>query len=264
MKKVVIALLVLVAAVTIVAWPTWNGAPEPAYQGWIEADLVFVGPDEAGRIVTLSVREGDHVDERAPLFTLDDDLQQADVNQVKAQVTNARQTLDRAQTLVKSNAGTQRAVDDAEMTMRTAEARLNSAQTRLARRQVFSPVTGSVQQIYFRQGELAGAGRPVVALLPPANIKVRFFVPEARLPEIAIGETVRIKCDGCAAEIAARVTFMSRTAEYTPPVIYSSEERAKLVFMIEARPTEPDRLRVGQPVSVALGAGEPREARAKR
>jgi HlyD family secretion protein len=260
-KKIVIALVVLIAAVSVVALPTWNDTDEAAYQGWIEADFVFVGPDEAGRVVTLSVREGDHVEERARLFTLDDDLQQAEVNQVRAQVTNARQTLDRAQQLAKVNAGTQRAVDDAEMTMRTAEARLNSAQTRLTRRKVFSPVSGTVQQVYFRQGEVAAAGRPVVALLPPANIKVRFFVPEGRLPEIAIGETVRIKCDGCPAEIAARVSFISRTAEYTPPVIYSSEERSKLVFMVEARPAESDRLRVGQPVSVALGASQAREAK---
>jgi HlyD family secretion protein len=261
MKKVVIALLVLTLAITIVAWPSWNGSREPIYQGWIEADLVFVSPDESGRIVTLSVREGDRVAQGDALFTLDDDLQQADVNQVRAQVDNAQHQLDRARQLLKANAGTQRAFDDAEMTLRTAEARLNSAQTRLKRRNQFSPVSGTVQQIYFREGEMAGAGRPVVALLPPANIKVRFFVPEAKLPEIAIGETVRIKCDGCAAEIVARVTFISRTAEYTPPVIYSSEERSKLVFMIEARPGEPDRLRVGQPVSVALGEAQARQAK---
>jgi HlyD family secretion protein len=260
-KRVVVALLVLIAAVTVVAWPSWHGSHERTYQGWIEADLVFVSPDEPGRIVTLSVREGDHVDVRAPLFTLDDDLQQADVNEVKAQMTNAQYTVDRARQLLKANAGTQRAFDDAEMTLRTAEARLNAAQTRLLRRKVFSPVAGSVQQVYFRQGEMAGAGRPVVALLPPENVKVRFFVPEASLPHIALGDTVRIKCDGCPAEIAARVSFISRTVEYTPPVIYSLDERSKLVFMIEARPSAPERLRVGQPVSVALGAQEAREAK---
>jgi HlyD family secretion protein len=169
-----------------------------------------------------------------------------------AQVTNARQALDRAQQLLKSAAGTQRAYDDAEAALRTAEARLNSAQTRLVRRKVFSPVAGTVQQLYFRQGEMVAAGRPVLALLPPANLKVRFFVPEARLPHIAIGDAVKIRCDGCGSELDARVSFISRTAEYTPPVIFSLEERSKLVFLIEARPERTDKLRVGQPVSVAL------------
>ena len=70
---------------------------------------------------------------------------------------------------------------------------------------------------------------------------------------------MHVRCDGCVGEVTARVSFISRTAEYTPPVIYSTEERSKLVFLIEARPDEAERLRVGQPVSVALG---PQEARA--
>ena len=250
--RALVAILGVAAAAAVLALPSCNSSYDETFQGWVEADLIFVSPDEAGRIEILSVREGDTVELRAPLFTLDDELQKADVNQVTAQVTNARQTLERAQALLKTAAGTQRAADDAEMTLRTADARLNSAQTRLARRKVFSPVAGTVQQVYFRQGEMVAAGRPVVSILPPANIKVRFFVPEAKLPHIAIGDNVKIRCDGCAGETDARVSFISRTAEYTPPVIYSLDERSKLVFMIEARPQRGgEKLRVGQPVSVA-------------
>ena len=96
------------------------------------------------------------------------------------------------------------------------------------------------------------AGKPVLALLPPGNLKVRFFVSEALLPQIKIGETVTITCDGCAADLAAKVSFIARQSEFTPPVIYSLDERSKLVFLIEARPERPEALRVGQPVSVAL------------
>jgi HlyD family secretion protein len=113
-------------------------------------------------------------------------------------------------------------------------------------------VTGSVEQVYFRVGEMVGAGKPVVALLPPANLKLRFFVGEAVLPHIKLGDTVKVQCDGCANDLTANVSFISRSSEFTPPVIYSNEERSKLVFMIEARPQRPDQLRVGQPVSVAL------------
>ncbi|MGH8733464.1 MAG: HlyD family secretion protein, partial [Burkholderiales bacterium] len=135
--------------------------------------------------------------------------------------------------------------------------RLNSAQTRLTRRKMFSPVTGSVQQIYYRVGELVPAGKPIVALLPPANLKVRFFVNEAMLPKLSIGESVTISCDGCDKGLIAKISFIARSSEFTPPVIYSMDERSKLVFLIEARPEErPERLRVGQPVSVALGRAE--------
>ena len=253
MRRVIGVLLALAALTAVLVLPSWNRNDDEVFQGWVEGDFIFVSPDETGRVDTLSVREGDKVEPRVPLFTLDDDLQKADVNQVTAQVTNARQTLDRAQALLKTAAGTQRAVDDAEMTLRSAEARFNSAQTRLVRRKVFSPVAGTVQQIYFRQGEMVAAGRPVLSILPPANVKIRFFVPQAKLPQIAIGETVRVRCDGCDGDLDARVSFISRSAEFTPPVIYSTEERSKLVFMIEARPPQGgDRFRVGQPVSVEL------------
>jgi HlyD family secretion protein len=225
---------------------------DPAFQGWIEADLIFVSPDEVGRVQTLSVREGDQVETGAPLFTVDDDLQKADLQMQEAALKNAQQAYDRARDLFKTQAGTQKTLEDAEATLRTAQARLVSSQTRLDRRKVASPVSGSVEQIYFRVGEMVPAGKPVVALLPPENLKVRFFVDEATLPHIKLGDTVKVTCDGCAADLTASVSFMSRSSEFTPPVIYSTEERTKLVFMIEARPQHPDRLRVGQPVSVAL------------
>ena len=239
----------LLAAVLMLAG--CNRSAEGVYQGWVEADLVFVGPDETGRIETLSVREGDTVAGGAPLFTLDADLQQADVQQNQATLANAKQAFDRAQQLLKSGSGTQKAFDDAQAALREIEAKLNSSQTRLARRKVFSPATGTIQQVYYRPGEMVAASRPVLSLLPPGNMKVRFFVPEAELPKFAYGGTVRIACDGCADDIRARISFIAKSAEFTPPVIYSLEERAKLVFLIEARTETPEKLRVGQPVSVS-------------
>ncbi|NVO13649.1 MAG: efflux RND transporter periplasmic adaptor subunit [Rhodoplanes sp.] len=224
------------------------------YQGWVEANLIFVGPDEAGRVENLSVREGDRVEAKAPLFTIDDALQRADVNMFEAQLENAQQAFDRAKTLLKTQTGTQKTYDDAEAALRTAKARLATAKTHLDRRVLASPVTGTVQQIYFRSGEMVSAGKPVLAILPPGNLKVRFFVPQETLPRIAYGDTVRVRCDGCAADITAKVSFMARSAEFTPPVIYSLQERDKLVFLIEALPDKPEALRVGQPVDIGLGA----------
>jgi HlyD family secretion protein len=249
------AVLALLAALAVLVVPGCDHATEQAFQGWVEAELIFVGPDEAGRVETLDVRQGDPVELRQKLFTLDTELQAADVAMQEAAVTNAKQAYDRAQALLSKQAGTQRTLEEAEAALRTAQARLNSAQTRLARRKVFSPVAGSVQQIYYRGGELVPAGKPIVALLPPSNLKVRFFVNEATLPTLNFGDAVTVTCDGCDPGIVARISFISRTSEFTPPVIYSVEERSKLVFMIEARPERPEQLRVGQPVSVVLGRG---------
>ena len=160
-------------AVAALALAGCGGSRDSGFQGWVEADLIFVGPDEVGRVETLAVREGDGIAQGAPLFSVDPQLQEADLAMAQASLTNARQAFERAQALLKTAAGTQRTVDDAEAALRTAEARVASAQTRLTRRKVSSPVTGSVQQIYYRPGEVVSAGRPVVALLPPGNIKVR-------------------------------------------------------------------------------------------
>ncbi|MEP7031632.1 MAG: efflux RND transporter periplasmic adaptor subunit [Pseudolabrys sp.] len=243
-----------IAALTIMslALAACDKTADRTLQGWVEAEMVFVSPDEQGRVEALKVREGDRVEKGAPLFTVDDDLQAADVTIKKAAVASAQQGFDRAKELLKSAAGTQKNFDDAEAALRQADANLAWSQTRLARRLAKSPADGTIQQVYYRPGETVPAGRPVVALLPPGNLKIRFFAPQAELPEIKFGDTVTVTCDGCDKGLAAKVSYIARSAEYTPPVIYSQDERAKLVFLIEARPDQPEKFRVGQPVSVAL------------
>jgi HlyD family secretion protein len=221
-------------------------------QGWVEADFVYVGPDEAGRVETLSVREGDRVAKGQALFAVDDDLQKADVAVRKATVNNAQQSFDRASELLKAASGTQKNYEDTESALRQAQANLAWSQTRLARRAAFSPAEGIIHQIYYRPGENVQPGRPVIALLPPANLKIRFFAPETKLPRLKIGDTITVTCDGCDKDLKATVSFIARSAEYTPPVIYSLQERSKLVFLLEARPLQPEKFRVGQPVSVVM------------
>ena len=288
-------------------------------QGWVEADFVFVGPDEAGRVETLAVREGDQVAAGAPLFAVDADLQhgrrahrrragrrgaraaraagsrrssarrrsrccrrrsgapnprlglstaelerqqslaakgiaaQAQLDIARANSNRDKAALEevRRQITVAQLSSREEDIAAARQSLAAAQARQTASETKLARRKLSSPVSGAVQQVYYRPGEMVPAGRPVLSILPPGNIKLRFFVAQALLPKIALGDTVEVSCDGCT-PLTARVSFIARAAEYTPPVIYSLEERNKLVFMIEARPEKPDGLRVGQPVQVAL------------
>ena len=234
-----------------------NDRRDPGFQGWVEADMIFVSPDESGRVTRLLVREGDQVKVGDQLYSVDDDLQQADLNQNKATLANAQQTYDRAASLSRTGSGTQANLDSAVSALRVAEARVNTSETRLARRKGFAPVAGTIQQIYFREGEMVPERRPVLSIMPPGNMKIRFFVPETELPKLAIGDEVRVTCDNCSADLTAKIYFIATTAEYTPPVIYSLDERNKLVYLIQAPPSRPDALRVGQPVSVYLNAPVP-------
>lgn len=248
----------MAAFVAILALVGCDSSSDRVMQGWVEAELIFVSPDEQGRVETLRVREGDQVKKGDVLFTVDDDLQKADVVVRNTAVINARQSFDRAKELLKSAAGTQKTYDDAEAALRQAKANLEWSQTRLGRRNAYSPGDSTVEQIYYRPGETVPAGRPVVALLPPGNLKIRFFAPQAILPEVKYGQSIEISCDGCEKGLTAKVSFIARSAEFTPPVIYSLEERAKLVFLIEARPEHPEKFRVGQPVTVTLPRESPK------
>jgi HlyD family secretion protein len=137
-----------------------------------------------------------------------------------------------------------------------AAARAVSSQSdwRLDQKRVFATQGGLVVDTLYREGEWVAAGSPVVRLLPPQNLKVRFFVPQAVAGALKPGRNVVLHCDGCDADVPATVSYIAAEPEYTPPVIYSNETRAKLVFMVEARPASDtvQRLRPGQPVAVTL------------
>jgi HlyD family secretion protein len=290
---------------------------DATWQGWIEADMVFLGPDDSGRIVALAPSEGQEVKAGDFLFAIDSSLQNADVEAAKAAVAQStarlsrvqnaqqrpeevaiieatqrqaraaldfstaelervrqlqsrgnatRQQLDQAQSNYDRDRATvensARQIDVARMSGRIedidlsraaidqAKAQLTNAEARLARTKVTSPAAGRIEEVYFRAGEIVPPGRPVVSLLPPGNMKVRFFVPEPSLARMKIDAPIVVTCDGCASGLTARVSFVSHQSEFTPPVIYSLEERRKLVFKIEARLDKPELFRVGQPVTV--------------
>ncbi len=147
-------------------------------------------------------------------------------------------------------------IEAADANVRAQEATLARAEWDLSQKSQFAPQAGVVFDTLYRQGDWVAAGRPVVALLPPQNIKVRAFVPEPMLGSIHLGESVKVKVDGLPEPVTGKVSFISPKVEFTPPVIYSQETRAKLVFMIEVifDPKIAEKLHAGQPVDVQFGS----------
>ncbi len=142
----------------------------------------------------------------------------------------------------------------AQAVVESQRAALDKAKWAFDQKQQFAPADAAVHDTLYRQGEFVAPGNPVVVLLPPGNLKVRFFVPQEKLAQIKVGGTVSIKPDGAAHPLSATVNYISTQAEYTPPVIFSRETRANLVFMIEAKFSAADaaEFRPGQPVDVEL------------
>jgi HlyD family secretion protein len=143
----------------------------------------------------------------------------------------------------------------AEADVRALEAALSQAQWQLDQRSQAASQAGLVFDTLYREGEWVPAGRPIVALLPPASIKVRAFVPETRVGALHPGGPARVFVDGVPKPFVGRISFISPQAEYTPPVIFSQESRSKLLFMIELTfdPKVAANLHPGQPVDVEFG-----------
>jgi HlyD family secretion protein len=176
------------------------------------------------------------------------DQQRADLASSVARVEAANAKLEQ----MRSPTGRQYEIAAQNAMVEQARAALAQAEWRLDQRHVVAPTGAQVSDTYARPGETINAGVPVISLLPPQNILVRFFVPETELASVHIGETLAIGCDGCAPGLTATVSFIAPQPEYTPPVIYSESNRDKLVYLIEAHPP-PDqavRFKPGQPVDV--------------
>jgi HlyD family secretion protein len=185
---------------------------------------------------------------------------QGDVS--KAALDNAQMALSRDQATL---AEAKRQVDAALLTGRTQEIQgagaalrqareqLDQLDIRIARQKVTAPAAGVVQEVFFRPGEMVSAGQPVLSLLPPEGRKARFYVPQAQLARLKLGELVEVACDGCPQDLRARVFYVSGQEEFTPPVIFSDAEREKLVFKLEARMEGAAReLPVGLPLRIRI------------
>jgi len=182
------------------------------------------------------------------------DQRRADYKSAQAKAQHAEAALAQA----RAPMGREREIEAQRAAVAAGRAAVEMAEWRLAQRTVMAPVGGRVADVLAQPGETMAAGAPVVSILPPENIFVRFFVPETALSGLHRGDAVWFGCDGCQPGLAGTISFISPTAEYTPPVIYSESTRAKLVYRIEARP-RPEQAALfnpGQPIDVRpIGAG---------
>ena len=305
--------LTALAAVII---PGFGEPPEQVYNGYIEADYLYVAPSNSGRITAIDALEGQAVSAGEPLVKLEDDSQRAALHAAEANVAVARANLDNLMTgsrdaeieVIRASLANAEAeqhlaqitldrslqlsekglvppakVDNdrarlesanaqvaqlkaqlhvaelpargaqqlaAEAALDGARAELDRARSDLRNRVIVVPTSGLVDRIYFDVGEVAATGAPVVSIFQPDRLKVIFFVPEPQRADITVGEDLPISCDGCPDGLTASVSRLSPSPQHTPPILYSRDERARLVFRAEALISEAHGLLPGQPVTV--------------
>lgn len=242
-------------------------ARDQAAAALAEAKNRLTNLEKAGRQTEIAQAEADVADMRAARDRIATDLarnrqllrsgaatqqivqeQEADLESAEAHVRASEAKLQQIQ----DSTGREYEIAAQRAVAQEQQAALAQAQWRLDQRHVAAPAAAAVADTYAQPGEMIDAGTPVVELLPPGNILVRFFVPETALATIHRGERLSIGCDTCAKDLAATVTFIAPQPEYTPPVIYSESTRDKLVYLIEAHPdlAQATLLHPGQPVTV--------------
>jgi len=222
------------------------------FQGYVEGEFVYVASPLAGQLEILSVQRGQQVTTGQPLFALDETAEKAAREQIEAALVLSEAELARQEKLFRTGVAATQDLDRARSTRDQDKRRLTQTDWSFDQKKQAAPQSGLVYDTLFRQGEWIPAGKPVVVLLPPQNIKVRAFVPETRIGSIRYGDTAQVTVDGVKDPFLGKVSYISPRAEYTPPVIYSRESRAKLVFMVESvfDPGASANLHPGQPVDV--------------
>lgn len=140
--------------------------------------------------------------------------------------------------------------EKAAANLMAAKAELARAQTDLATRTIIAPVGGTVEQMFFDEGEVAQPGMPVLSLLPKDARVIRFFIPEPDRAAFAIGDQLLMECSGCPTGILVKLTYIDQQPQFTPPIIYSRDERSRLVYRAEAQPVLAISLFPGQPVTL--------------
>jgi len=213
---------------------------------------------------------------------------EASVRAANAQADEARRTLLRTHDLTKRGVMTQAQLDDAKTSLEVAEAAINqsmanlavgrlparpeeikaaenavksavaqldSARWHLTKRTIVAPAAGRITDVIRNPGDTAGPTAPVLTMLPDGAVKLKVYIPEAKFSAVQLGDLLSVRCDGCAVDLKAKVSYVSPDPEFTPPVIYSLETRQKLVYLVEAHPVDPaSPLQPGQIVDVDLAA----------
>lgn len=255
---------------------------ENSFSGYVDADLIYLSSDFGGRLIDLPVQRGQLVKNNQFLFKLEqtNELYNVEMSQLNTQdlLTQRQQILiqlnynkinyRRILGMRKQNAASQNDLDAAQRDLNVSKQQLADIDVKIQNNQIdtadkkwvvtrkenFAPQFGLIFDTYYTQGEFVQAGYPILSLVTKDKIKAVFFIPEEKLSILRLNEQVKITTDQNAHFAIGHIFYISNIAEYTPPIIYSREERQRLVFRVEAKIDFPnlEKIHLGQPVTLEL------------
>lgn len=253
-----------------------------SFSGYVDADLVYLSADFGGRLVDLPIQRGQLVNPKQFLFKLEQTSELYQVNlsksnskdldaqreQIVVQLSYNQINYHRTLGMRKQSAASQNDLDTAQRDLKVSQQQLVSINDKIlanrldiankiweaSRKESFAPEFGLIFDTYYTKGEFVQAGYPVLSLITKDKIKAVFFVSEAQLDKIKLNSKIKITSDNNPNFATGHIFYISNIAEYTPPIIYSREERQRLVFRVEAKIDTPnlEKVHLGQPVTLEL------------
>lgn len=234
-------------------WQLWQDfRNEHYFPGYIETDARYLASPISGPLSELWVQRGENISANQPLYQIDPSSTQSTLEEIEAKKQLSQIDLQRKQQLFSQHAIPQSELDAAIANNKALEAQLKTLRVTLAQLSPRFNQEAIVQYTYYNPGEWVEANHAIVSLIVPNDIKVRFFVPESQIAKLKVGDTVSLDCDGCLEQQTAIIHYIAPNAEYTPPVIYSRDERHKLLFMCEAKLQSQPLPPIGLPVLVRV------------
>lgn len=231
----------------------WSKDATITLNGYVEGEFRFLSTIETGTVADIKVKKGDFVQKNQILAFIENTDSALSVAKAQSAFNLTKITLERLKVLQQKGAIPKADLDTARSSFDKAKADLDLSQWHLNKDAVKAPEEGYIQNILKYPGEVTSAQNPIIYFLPKTGIKVRFFAPETLLSKLKLNQTIKIKVDGMTNSISAKIQFISNTAEFNPPIIYTNQLREKLLFMVEAVPELPLSLKPGQPVEIKIG-----------
>jgi membrane fusion protein, multidrug efflux system len=158
-------------------------------------EAVTISSEVPGRLKEIHFQEGQPIDKGAPLFTLDDSIYRAQLDDAAAKLRLAEQTNKRTSALFTNKYATAQSADESASNLAVNTAAVELARVQLEKAHIVAPFSGIVGLRRVSVGEYITAGQALVNLEAIDPVKADFRVPEKFLPAIRVGQTIRIKVD---------------------------------------------------------------------
>lgn len=250
------------------------------FNGYLDANLIYISSEYSGRLQEFNASKGSFVNKNSYLFSLEqtsEDLNakiskdgiselMAQKNEIQNKIDYATTNVRRVEKISKDDGVSKDELDNAKLTLANLKQELNAIDFKIKQQQnekavkewkikqkeLFAPDSGVVFDTYYSKGEFVPASMPVLSMVVKNNVKATFYVPEIYLSKLFLGQNIKLVFDGANEKLDAKISYISNVAEYTPPIIFSKEEKQKLVFKIEAKPQDVNltKLHIGQPVLI--------------